>query len=441
MSGARRVILWVVDQPAGLVRPLAAAGGGRPNAHVLHGSPITWITQQGISARIAPPPEWAETLRVMGIAVIQAQPTHALTLELIDDLDVNPEQFAVLGIYMGALLNVMYDHHLLADYQKRSQLLIDALRALPRANDARALASELTSAAVQMTEGHGAALVIWHGDSGEVVSAEGSGLAAGTTFEDDVESLTVLAARGGATLSHGGAALRALHVLSDGERFLPSPEAAVAIPLIVDDHVIGVLTAWTARSSRISEEAVTTLETIAPYAAVQLRHALELGVMKAIAERDGLTGLANRRAFDTQLLTEWARWERSREPFSLLLFDIDHFKKINDQHGHDAGDEVLRAVGGALHGALRGKDFTARYGGEEFAVLLGEANLKTATEVAERVRAHIERMNAGFAGKHIPVTISGGVASSSEHLSAGDMIRTADRLLYKAKSDGRNRIY
>ena len=441
MSGAQRVVLWSVDEAAGLVRPISATGGSWPNAHVVHGSPITWIAQQGISARIAPPPEWSQTLRVIGIAVVQERRRHALTLELVDDLEVNPEQFEVLGVYMGALLNVMHDHHLLAEYQRRSQLLIDALRALPRATDAASLARELIHAAVQMTEGHGAALVAWRGDSGEVVASEGAGLPAGSEVEENVESLSVLAARGAATLSHQGAALRALHVISDRERLLPSPEAAVAIPLITDGQVIGVLAAWTARGPRVSEEAIGALETVAPYAAVQLQHALELGAMKAIAERDALTGLANRRAFDTQLLAEWARWERHQQPFSLLLFDLDHFKRINDQHGHDAGDEVLRTVGAALNRALRGKDFAARYGGEEFAVLLGDAGLKAAGEVAERVRAHIEAMNAIFAGKHIPVTISGGVASASEHLSAGDLVRTADRLLYKAKAEGRNRVY
>ena len=441
MAGAKRVVLWAVDDAAGLVRPIGVTGGNWPNAHVLHGSPITWIAQQRISARIAPPPEWAQTLRVMGIAVMQAQPTHALTLELVDDLDVSPEQFEVLGIYLGALLNVMQDHDLLADYQRRSQLLIDALRALPRAADPVSLANELIKAAVQMTDGHGAALTVWRGDRGEVIAAEGAGLPAGSEVEDDVESLTVLAARGGTTLSHQGAALRALHVISQRERLLPSAEAAVGIPLIADGETIAVLTAWSARNGRISEEAIGALETVAPYAAAQLRHALELGAMKAIAERDALTGLANRRAFDTQLLSEWARWERYQRPFSLLLFDIDHFKRINDEFGHDAGDEVLRTVADALNRALRGKDFAARYGGEEFAVLLSEAGPRVGTEVAERIRAHIEAMNAIVGGKHIPVTISGGVASASDYLSAGDMIRAADRLLYKAKTDGRNRIY
>jgi diguanylate cyclase (GGDEF)-like protein len=438
MSGAKRVVLWEVDDAAGLVRVVSATGGSWPNAHVLHGSPVTWVARERVSTRIAPPPEWSGTLRVIGVPVVQARPTHALTFELADDIDVNPQQFDGLGIYIGALLNVQQDHILLAEYQHRTQLLISALRALPSATDSVSLAQELISVATQMSGGNGAAVVEWSGEAGEVLAAEGSGLHAGNSIEK--ESLTALAARGRATLVRHGASLRGLRLLSERERFLPTPEAAAAIPLMLDGSVVGMLTLWTANPAGIPEETINALETIAPYAAVQLEHARELGKMRALAERDGLTGLANRRAFDTQLLVEWARWERHQRAFSLLLFDLDHFKKINDQHGHDAGDEVLRTVGRTLAALLRGRDFAARYGGEEFAVLLSETPAKTAVEIAERVRGHIELTQPVFAGKPIPVTISGGVVSSASHMSPGDMVRKADQLLYKAKAGGRNRV-
>jgi diguanylate cyclase (GGDEF)-like protein len=438
MSGARRVVLWSVDEPAGLVRPIAATGGARPNAHVLHGSPVTWIARERISARIAPPPEWADTLRVMGVAVLQADATHALTLELVDDIDVNPEQFEVLGIYVGALLNVLQDHRVLADYQNRTELLIDALRALPTATDAAGLAHELAGFAVRVTGGHGAAVVAWAVDRGELVAAEGAGLATGTTIADP-ETLTVLAARGAATLIKEAGALRALSVLADNERFLPTPEVAAAIPLIADGEVVGVLTVWSARD-HIDQAAVSALETIAPYAAARLQHARELGAMRVLADRDELTGLSNRRAFDAQLAAEWARSERYSRPFSVLLFDIDHFKRVNDQHGHDAGDEVLRGVSAGLVKLLRGSDFAARYGGEEFAVILPEAAGPSALEIAERIRSRIETLPIAFRGQAIPVTVSGGVASTTEHMSPADMVRTADQLLYRAKANGRNRI-
>ncbi len=438
MSGAKRVVLWFVDDAAGLVRPVSATGGGWPNGHVLHGSPVTWIARERVSTRIAPPPEWASALRVMGVPVIQAQPSHALTFELTDDVDVNPGQFDGLGIYIGALLNVQHDHVLLEEYQTRTQLLIAALRELPHRTDALELAQELIGVALRMSGGHGAAVTEWVGDAGEVIASEGAALHAGNSVGK--ESLTALAARGHATLVRNGAGMRGLELLSERERFARTPESAVAIPLSIDTSVVGALTLWTASPNGIGEETITALETIAPYAAVQLEQARELGKMRALAERDGLTGLANRRAFDTQLMVEWARWERHQRAFSLLLFDLDHFKRINDQYGHDAGDEVLRTVARTLAALLRGRDFAARYGGEEFAVLLSETPGKTAVEIAERVRGHIELTQPVFAGKPIPVTISGGVVSSAGEMSAQDVVRRADQLLYKAKSEGRNRI-
>jgi diguanylate cyclase len=262
-------------------------------------------------------------------------------------------------------------------------------------------------------------------------------LQAGITI-DDPQSLTVLAARGGATLVKEGTALRAVYLLSEHERLLPTPDAAAAVPLSIDNEIVGVLTVWSV--ARIEQAALSALETIAPYAAARLQHARELGAMRVLADRDALTGLSNRRAFDAQLAAEWARSERYSRQFAVLLFDIDHFKRVNDQFGHDAGDDVLRAVALSLTKQLRGSDFAARYGGEEFAVILPEASGKTGVEIAERVRTRIETLPIMSRGQPVPVTVSGGVASTADHISSADMIRTADQLLYRAKAAGRNRI-
>jgi diguanylate cyclase (GGDEF)-like protein len=439
MSGARRVILWEADEASGLVRPVAGTGGVRPNAHVLHGSPVTWVARERVAARLAPPPEWAETLRVIGVPVVQAHATHALTFEMVDDLDVDPEKFAVLGIYMGALLNLHDDHRVLYEKQVKSDVLLAALRALPRANDGRAVGQELLTAALRMTHGTGACVVAWGGERAEVVIAEGVDVIGGDIV-DDPKSLTVLAARGEATLTRQGSGLRDVNIVTHGERLSPRPEAAVAIPLINQREVIGVLTIWTAHAKRVDESAITTLESLAPFAAVQLQQARELSAMRAMADVDALTGLANRRAFDMHLAAEWARWERYQRSFSLLLFDIDHFKSINDRLGHDGGDEVLESVAATLKKTLRNIDFAARYGGEEFAVILPETSAANAAEIAERLRARMEGLELTHRGQAIRVTVSGGVAAAQSHLSAADMVRAADQLLYRAKSQGRNRI-
>jgi diguanylate cyclase (GGDEF)-like protein len=439
MSGAKRVILWKTDEAAGLVKPMAATGGSRPNAHVLHGSPITWIAREQVASRLAPPPEWAEALRVMGIPVLQSRGTHALTLELVDDLEVKPEQFDALGIYMGALLNVVEDHRVLDNKERQTDLVMSALNALPRARDARSLGQEMIGVALQMTHATGATLVAWGGERAEVVAAEGSSLIPGQILTDTT-SLTALAARGEATLTRQGSALGGIDVMMKGERLTPAPQAAVAIPLINQWEVIGVLTVWTATSPRIDEFALSSLASLAPYVAMQLQQARELGAMRALAEMDALTGLANRGAFERQLAAEWARWERYQRSFGLVMLDIDHFKAINDKLGHDGGDEVLETVAALLRKTLRNIDFAARFGGEEFAVILPETSAQNAHEIAERLRARMEALDVMHRGQPVRVTVSGGVAAAEDYMTAPDMVRGADQLLYRAKAEGRNRI-
>jgi diguanylate cyclase (GGDEF)-like protein len=136
----------------------------------------------------------------------------------------------------------------------------------------------------------------------------------------------------------------------------------------------------------LDTEAVGWVETLAPYAALQLRHSRDFGRLRERADRDRLTGLYNRQAFDSVLGAEVARYQRYLRPFSLLLLDIDHFKSINDRYGHPTGDSVLENVGRVLTRTLREVDVAARYGGEEFAVLLPETELDIGLDIAERLR-------------------------------------------------------
>jgi diguanylate cyclase (GGDEF)-like protein len=176
---------------------------------------------------------------------------------------------------------------------------------------------------------------------------------------------------------------------------------------------------------------------IAPYAANQLIHARELGTMRDLAERDALTGLHNRRSFDEYLGAEVARFERYNRPFALLMLDIDHFKAINDTHGHDVGDQAIKRVAGLVVSSLRDVDIAARYGGEEFAVILPETNLPRALEVAERIRQRVEATST----PQMRLTISAGVAAAPESSADGkDLVRKADAALYASKHGGRNRV-
>jgi diguanylate cyclase len=156
---------------------------------------------------------------------------------------------------------------------------------------------------------------------------------------------------------------------------------------------------------------------------------------------DALTGLPNRRDFNVRLEERMSTWQRRREVFSLLMLDVDHFKKLNDTFGHLAGDKVLSALGTALRGAVRREDAVARYGGEEFAVLLPNTSLEQATLVAQKVREAVAKISVEHDGNTIAITVSGGLASIQAEERAETLIHRADEALYAAKRAGRNRSF
>ncbi len=161
--------------------------------------------------------------------------------------------------------------------------------------------------------------------------------------------------------------------------------------------------------------------------------------LRALADRDYLTNLANRRRFRVALGHELERWRRYRVPCALLLVDIDHLKKINDAHGHSAGDNVIRHVADALRELSRDNDTAARLGGEEFALLLAGADATQATAAAERVRHVVS--NKPIEGGVGIVTVSLGVAACPSHADAERALYAAsDAALYHAKNNGRNRV-
>jgi two-component system cell cycle response regulator len=171
-----------------------------------------------------------------------------------------------------------------------------------------------------------------------------------------------------------------------------------------------------------------------------LRIAALMDEQQRLAALDALTGLRNRRAFTEQLNVEHARASRYATALSFLLLDIDHFKSVNDKHGHPAGDAVLSAIGGLLGTCLRGPDLPGRWGGEEFVVALPNTDAAGAAVAAERVRQAVQSLVIQHAGVTIPVTASIGSATlcSGEALDA--LIDRADRAMYEAKAAGRNRV-
>ncbi|MFT3771933.1 MAG: GGDEF domain-containing protein [Minicystis sp.] len=157
---------------------------------------------------------------------------------------------------------------------------------------------------------------------------------------------------------------------------------------------------------------------------------------------DGLTGAHNKRAFQTALEREISRCQRYRRSMALAIFDIDHFKKINDECGHLAGDAVLRQLAGLVMANVRREDVLARVGGEEFALIIPELELGAARLVAEKLRGLIERTPCRFEDRTIPITSSFGVAELllTPVMTGTELYQVADERLYAAKRGGRNRV-
>jgi diguanylate cyclase (GGDEF)-like protein len=159
-----------------------------------------------------------------------------------------------------------------------------------------------------------------------------------------------------------------------------------------------------------------------------------------LARRDRLTGLLNRRAYDEAIADALARRQRLNEDVAILLLDIDHFKRINDTHGHVAGDEVLRAIAATVTAQVRQIDKVCRLGGEEFVVILQDANRSAAAIMAERIRGAIEHNPVPVDATPIAVTVSIGVANVDDDGDAATLLERADAALYDAKQGGRNRV-
>jgi len=162
--------------------------------------------------------------------------------------------------------------------------------------------------------------------------------------------------------------------------------------------------------------------------------------LNELASTDYLTGIINRRHFQDVAQRELMRLGRHGNSASLILFDLDHFKRVNDRFGHEAGDLVLKKVARAVQEVMRPMDMFGRYGGEEFLVLLPDTRTENAMEIAERMRKRVEETYSLYRGREIHVTISIGVAQWNGRDSLKELIRQADSALYQAKNAGRNRI-
>jgi diguanylate cyclase (GGDEF)-like protein len=213
----------------------------------------------------------------------------------------------------------------------------------------------------------------------------------------------------------------------------------MVLPLISFGEKLGALVLESVQPDAFQAADVQPLESVADIVATAIQNANYFEKVKALAYVDGLTGVYNRRFFEQRIAEELERADRYKNTLSVLMVDIDHFKKLNDEFGHLLGDEVLRQVSAIFTAQLRKADLVCRYGGEEFAILVPETSGENAMGVADKLRRMVE--THPFPGVPRPVTISLGVAEfPAQGTTRDEVVKAADTALYASKQAGRNRV-
>lgn len=221
--------------------------------------------------------------------------------------------------------------------------------------------------------------------------------------------------------------------------FYAETAARMCIPLVSFGQTVGVLVLDSVQPHAFHANDTQPLESVADICATAIQNANYVERVKQLAYLDGLTGIFNRRFFEMRVAEEIERARRFGAGMAVIMIDIDHFKRLNDEFGHLLGDEVLRQVSSLFHQQLRKIDVVCRYGGEEFAILLSQTNPQHALGVAEKLRRMVETWQ--FPGVPQPVTISAGTAIyPDDGITRDELVKAADAGLYAAKQAGRNRV-
>jgi diguanylate cyclase (GGDEF)-like protein len=208
--------------------------------------------------------------------------------------------------------------------------------------------------------------------------------------------------------------------------------------LLLSGASLGVVTYTRARP--FSEADAARLEVLTSHLVYPLRNALLYREALVAATRDPLTGANNRANLEATLEREVSLAQRHGTPLSVIMLDLDHFKRINDRHGHATGDCVLRTLVARVGQCIRSSDALYRYGGEEFVIVLRSTDLRGAALLAERIRQAVESLTIECEAKGLRVTVSGGVATLALGDDAAGLLQRADKALYRSKSGGRNRV-
>ncbi len=321
-------------------------------------------------------------------------------------------------------------------YQKTVKSLYEITHVINAGNDLEYVLSFVSKEIVSLLNAETASVMLLDDTGTELLSKASFGLT-----PDEEKNITFKIGEGVAGwVVKNGSAARIGDVNKD-ERFKVSEQqvniisSLIAVPLKIHSNIIGVLTATHSQRDvfDVQDETILTL----------LGNSIVLDIENARLYRlsitDPLTKVYNRQFLYNRLPEEISRITRYKTPLSIILFDVDFFKKFNDTYGHDAGDYILKNLAQVVRNHIRGIDMLIRYGGEEFLVITPESNSDEAFEVAERVRREVKKNEFVYGDKSLRVTISLGVAQYKSGMSPEEFIRSADEALYLAKQKGRDR--
>jgi diguanylate cyclase (GGDEF)-like protein len=385
------------------------------------------------AAVVAPIDDLLLTMRKVGAGDLTAQPSG-----------VGPPELRAVAVELGHMTMTLADERSRmaeVEAEVRSQaarlgLIVNVGREISGSLSLRYVAESVGKAALTISGFEAERMWIINDERRELNVVHDTNLNHGQT--GDPASLQLGEGLVGRTGQFG----RTLATLATGslatEYRVGSPIAALAVPMIVGARIVGVLEPMSVEPRGIDESSLDVLHSLAGQAATAIEAARFHQSADELSHTDALTHLPNRRRLELDLDMEIARSLRYNRPIACIMLDVDHFKDVNDIHGHQAGDEILSEFGAAFSRSLRETDTAYRYGGEEFCVLLRETDAEAAAVVAERLRVEIANRFAGNGGSAM-VTASLGVAAiPRDAIDAKTLIAAADRALYAAKAAGRN---
>jgi len=450
-TDAHEATLWRADgewRSAALVARVAAPGVPLPDALVaLEGSPYKWAIEERLPQHVRRgkrdlPAPWAEEMLVVPVDLPEGVLALAYPGLVPPGADAAAVEAARHLSTVDALLRLRGEK---ASDDARVRAIADAARSLPGEIEVDAFARKLAATVRQGTGAAGVAVAVAdEGGRGRVLHVDDTGpspVLPGGFGEE--ESRLGLALKHAVDLTYHD--LRGerekLPLLVPGEQWRAAPRSAAIFPLVADGRALGAVVAYHPDPGKFGDKEQELMRLLGSIAPLPLRSARQYEALDHRAHTDALTALPNRAAFEERLATLSHVFDRYARPFSLLVLDVDFFKKFNDTHGHEAGDRVLQHVAATIRATVRDVDTPARLGGEEFVVLMPETTLRQSHEAAERIRRAIEARTVSWNGRPLSVTVSIGAASCPDCTSAtGEVLKLADEALYRAKADGRNRV-